>query len=108
MSGTPKSYLDEGKMQQIFYLDEGLLRKLKAYAMETGQTFQELISPEFSNFEQSLILKSTEIDKIRLTALEATKKLIEDQKIAAEHPYKAIGHEVDPIGNIKVEEPITQ
>jgi hypothetical protein len=97
----------EHKLQQIIYLDESLQRKLKAYAIETGRTFLELIEPELSAFEQALINKSVEIDSIRFKALEEMRKSQEEQKIALENPIKVTGKPEDPIGNILLEEPIS-
>lgn len=90
---------DKGKMQQIFYFDKTMLKKLKAYALETDTPFHKFIDYELIQFEQMLIDKCAEIDKIRMKTYEAMIKAQEEQKIAEEHPLKVVGHEVNPIGN---------
>lgn len=90
--------LDKGKMQQIFYFDKTMLKKLKAYALETDTPFHKFIDYELTQFEQMLIDKCAEIDKIRMKTYEAMLKAQEEQKLADQHPLIVPGHEVDPIG----------
>lgn len=87
----------EGKMQQIMYFDKTLLKKLKAYALETDIPFQKLIEPECNQFVQLLLAKCEQIDQIRMKALEEWKKSKEVDMITRENPLEVTGHEVEPI-----------
>lgn len=91
---------DESMMQQIFYMDKLVINKLKAYALETGTSFFQMIDPELTQFKQALIKKCTEVDEIRRKALQAEMKQQEEARIAAENPIQVTGIPVDPLAAI--------
>lgn len=82
----------EGKDQQMMYFDKTLLKKLKAYALETDTTFHKLIEVEYNQFVQALLSKCSQIDQIRMKELEAYQKQQEIQKISEENPLQVPGH----------------
>lgn len=90
---------DPDKKLQGFMINKAVLLKLKAYAEETEQTFENVIKTEFEAFEQTLLNKAREIDEIRFKAIEEMKKQRDEQELAAQFPLKVPGHEVDPIAN---------
>ena len=92
-----KQMLEEGKVQQMMYFDKTLLKKLKAYALETDTPFHKLIEDETNQFVQLLLAKCEKIDELRMKELEAWKKAREEQELVAQHPLEVIGHEVEPI-----------
>jgi len=92
-----RKYEIEGKHQQIMYFDKTLLKKLKAYAMETDTPFHKLILSETQEFERMLLTKCEQIDELRMKELEAYKRDREAREIAEQHPLLVPGHEIEPI-----------
>lgn len=99
-----KVLLDGKMVQQNFYMDKLVVNKLKAYALETGTSFYKLIKPEFDAFNQALLAKVSDIDKLRLEALNAEQRRQELQALADQHPLVVSGHEEDPVGE-QIEQP---
>lgn len=60
---------DPEKKKQTILLNKTLLNKLKAYAVETDQSFDDVIKEPFARFEAELLELSTAIDQIRQNAL---------------------------------------
>lgn len=106
MSKPPKIF-PTNYIQQYFFVNPTLIRKLKSHATETGQTFFELINPEYKLFEAALTKKMEEIDEIRMKQYGEMLRQKEMQQLAAESPpIKVSGHIEDPIGNVeKIIEP---
>lgn len=98
-------WTDPEKRQQVFLFPRVVLNKIKAYCEETGQPFDKVIEPGFRIFEQYMINKCAEIDEIRYKAIQAERKMKEDQELVAQYPLQVPGHEVDPFGK-SIEEPI--
>ena len=62
---------DPEKKQQPFLLNKTVLNKLKAYAIETDQSFDDVVKGPFDRFQNELLELSREVDQIRQNALVA-------------------------------------
>lgn len=67
--GRPRKWKDPEKKQQAIMLNKTVLNKLKAYAVETDQSLDDVIKGPFERFENELLELSREIDKIRQDAI---------------------------------------
>ena len=67
-----RKWEDPDKKKQTILLNKTLLNKLKAYAVETDQSFDDVIKEPFSRFEAELLELSQAIDKIRQEAIVAS------------------------------------
>ena len=65
------NWKDPEKKAQIVLFNKTLLNKLKAYAIETDQSFHDVIKGPFARFEADLLELSQEIDRIRQQAIVA-------------------------------------
>ena len=65
----PRKWDDPEKKQQPFLLNKTVLNKLKAYAIETDQTFDQVVKEPFTRFENELLELSRAVDQIRQNAL---------------------------------------
>jgi hypothetical protein len=97
---------DPERRLQGFMINKSVLFKLKAYAVETEQTFEQVVKDDFEAFEQALVKKATQVDEIRFKAIEAEQVRRIEQALADQHPLIVPGHEVDPLGP-QLEQPIT-
>lgn len=68
----------EAKPQTLPF-NKTLLNKLKAYAVETNQSFYDVIKQPYQRFESDLLDLSTQIDEIRMQAIleKQQKRLVE-------------------------------
>ena len=57
------------KKKQTILLNKTVLNKLKAYAVETDQSFDDVIKEPFARFEAELLDLSITIDHIRQQAI---------------------------------------
>ena len=62
---------DPNKKVQTMVFDKIVLNKLKAYAVETDQSFDTVIQGPFTRFEAELLELCREIDRIRQDAVKA-------------------------------------
>lgn len=70
------------KKKQTILLNKTVLNKLKAYAVETDQSFDDVIKEPFARFEAELLDLSIAIDQIRQKAIiENTPKVVEEEPI---------------------------
>lgn len=69
--GRPRKWKDPEKKQQAIYLNKTVLNKLKAYAVETDQSFENVIKEPFNRFENELLELSRSVDQMRQNALVA-------------------------------------
>lgn len=70
------------KKKQTILLNKTVLNKLKAYAVETDQSFDDVIKEPFTRFEAELLDLSIAIDQIRQKAIiENTPKVVEEEPI---------------------------
>jgi len=67
--GRPRKWKDPEKKQQAILLNKTVLNKLKAYAVETDQSFESVIKGPFEIFENGLLELTRQIDAIRQSAL---------------------------------------
>ena len=67
-----RKWSDPDKKPQTILLNKTLLNKLKAYAVETDQSFDDVIKEPFGRFEAELLELSRAIDKIRQDAIAAS------------------------------------
>ena len=65
------NWKDPEKKAQLVLFNKTLLNKLKAYAIETDQSFHDVIKGPFERFEADLLQLSQDIDKIRQAAIVA-------------------------------------
>lgn len=89
----------QGKRMIPIYLEESIYREIKVYGAETDQSFQQVISEQSHEFEQSLIKLVSRIKEMKRKAEEERQKQEEIQRIADENPLPVPGHEVNPITN---------
>ena len=74
-----RKWEDPEKKKQTILLNKTLLNKLKAYAVETDQSFDDVIKEPFTRFEAELLELSTVIDQIRQKAIiDNTPKLVQE------------------------------
>ena len=92
-----KSIDMEGKTQQIMYFNKTVLMKLKAYGLETGTPFHKLILDETKKFEDMLLAKCEQIDKLRMAEYESYLREKEARELAEQNPMPVPGHEVEQI-----------
>lgn len=69
--GRPRKWKDPEKKQQALLFNKTVLNKLKAYAVETDQSFDFVIKGPFEIFENNLLELTRQIDAIRQSALVA-------------------------------------
>ena len=70
------------KKKQTILLNKTVLNKLKAYAVETDQSFDDVIKEPFARFEGELLDLSIAIDQIRQKAIiDNTPKVVEEEPI---------------------------
>ena len=65
----PRKWQDPEKKAQTLLLNRTVLNKLKAYAIETDQSFDDVIKGPYQRFETELLELSREIDKVRQEAV---------------------------------------
>ncbi len=65
----PKKWRDPEKKQVAMLFNKLVINKLKAYAIETDQTFEKVIEGPKSRLDNELLELSREIDKIRQEAI---------------------------------------
>ena len=68
--GRPRKWNDPEKKQQTLLFNKTVLNKLKAYAVETDQSFDDVIKTAKENFDAELLALSHQIDAIRQQALQ--------------------------------------
>ena len=64
-----RKWEDPEKKKQTILLNKAVLNKLKAYAVETDQSFDDVIKEPYGRFENELLELSRAIDQIRQSAL---------------------------------------
>lgn len=67
--GRNRKWEDPEKKQQAILLNKVVLNKLKAYAIETDQSFESVIREPFDKFQNDLLELSRQIDQIRQNAI---------------------------------------
>ena len=67
--GRNRKWEDPEKKQQAILLNKVVLNKLKAYAIETDQSFENVIREPFDKFQNDLLELSRQIDQIRQNAI---------------------------------------
>jgi hypothetical protein len=97
-----------GKKMIAVYVDEAIHREIRVYSAETGRTLQDICQPLFEEFQQSAIKMVTQIKEMKRKAELERMRQEEEAKIVSENPLVVEGHQVDPIGQLQIESPITQ
>ena len=69
--GRSRKWNDPEKKQQALMLNKTVVNKLKAYAIETDQSFEQVIKGPKERFENELLELSRAVDQIRQNALVA-------------------------------------
>ena len=77
----PRKWKDPDKKPQTLLFNKTVLNKLKAYAVETDQSFESVIKIPYLKFQEELLQLSSEIDQIRQKALMNTIPMPEDNLI---------------------------
>ena len=69
--GRPRKWNDPEMKQQALMMNKTVINKLKAYAIETDQSFDQVIKGPKERFDNELLELSRAVDQIRQNALVA-------------------------------------